>query len=664
MKRFTLLEIGIALFVGALPFVMSRHLFYGAINAKYFYTIAGITLCVLLFSYLIYTKKRTLSFQGRYLLWGLGTLLGVHYIASFVGIYPAGALWSDIIRNSGVFFVTYVAFFAVFLSEICTVRGWMLIRRTLASVGALLAFLTIFGTLGIGATGRLFTINFEVSGLTVGNTTFLGAFLILTFLLALIEYTRVENGIRIRRVFGSVALIHLISPVLLFADVWGGGWSGIASILGEARASSATLILIILYLISHFVLTKIVPADIQKRSIQILNGLWLMGIIGAVALLFISGSPIQERYIEESTAARVIVWESGLTAWAERPLLGWGPENYHIAHQRHFDNRLYDQANIGEVWFDRAHNVVVDTLVSVGIVGVLFVVLVVVLFMRAVYRGKQVGIIGTSEATLLYIVPIAHILQLQTSFDTIVTYIVGCVFVGYALWLERESAPQDDHTQSLSPGTHKITAGILVVVVLIGAQYALFAEYHRQQALFNIFTAQDPDQQSTHITEALAGPVRFEPLRLASASFIKGVFEQIEESGGDVVGVSSAVNDQFSLYEAEYKRYIDHIPEDYRAHMNYAYLLMTMSTIGGQNRLDDALTVLENAEHLSETNPLAHILMALTLLYQGDFDAAQEAIAEAEMRNPDIEVTQRVKDHIETQIENAPYITILKLENL
>jgi O-antigen ligase/tetratricopeptide (TPR) repeat protein len=51
-----------------------------------------------------------------------------------------------------------------------------------------------------------------------------------------------------------------------------------------------------------------------------------------------------------------------------RFLFGWGPENYKIAYNTHFDPNYF---RYEEVWFDRAHNRVLDALVMEGIVGLL-----------------------------------------------------------------------------------------------------------------------------------------------------------------------------------------------------------------------------------------------------------------------------------------------------
>ena len=124
-----------------------------------------------------------------------------------------------------------------------------------------------------------------------------------------------------------------------------------------------------------------------------------------------------------------------MAAFKERPLLGFGPENFERALQGHFDSRLFQEEYLGEIWFDRAHNIFVDTLVTVGLAGVLAYLVLVGAFVWTVYRAHKQGMVGETEAVILYVLPVAHVLQLQTGFDTIGSFVLLGFLGGYALWL-------------------------------------------------------------------------------------------------------------------------------------------------------------------------------------------------------------------------------------
>lgn len=69
---------------------------------------------------------------------------------------------------------------------------------------------------------------------------------------------------------------------------------------------------------------------------------------------------------ESSVASRVDVWRSDLPAIRARPLLGWGPESHLIIFHSWFTADFYRWTT--EV-YDRAHNSVVETLITTGAIG-------------------------------------------------------------------------------------------------------------------------------------------------------------------------------------------------------------------------------------------------------------------------------------------------------
>jgi tetratricopeptide (TPR) repeat protein len=70
-------------------------------------------------------------------------------------------------------------------------------------------------------------------------------------------------------------------------------------------------------------------------------------------------------------SARLVIWQDVMPQVWQKPLFGWGPENFELAFYPIFDPKLFLQEYGGEVWFDRAHNVFIDNLISTGIIGLL-----------------------------------------------------------------------------------------------------------------------------------------------------------------------------------------------------------------------------------------------------------------------------------------------------
>ena len=663
----------IALAVALVPFVTSRHLFYGAVNAKYFFVLAAVSALALYVSSVLVRRGHVLTFRSRPLLIATLALLAVHYLSMFAGVYPLGSFYSDIIRSTGVLFLTYVAFLSLATGELFAKRDWMLLWRAVAAAGGIFALLSFFGPEGLDLSGRLLSVNLTISGLTIANSTFAGAFLVLSFLITLLALAQSAPGTRARLLLGFSALAQLFSPILIGERLWAGEAS-LASVfsqptvlLGAARASGAALLLVILYLLGWLAIDRFARERLKRIAVRAWAGLFIVGLVGVVALLFVPGSAVREAYTTESTAARLIVWEGGLTAFRDRPLLGWGPENFRIAHDRYLDNQLYLDENIGEVWFDRAHNLVVDTLVSVGSVGALAFLAVLLFFLRTIVRAQKRGLLAPLEAQLLGILPFAHALQLQTSFDTVTTYVLVGLVAGYGLFLERELARADrvsgppDAKPSVAS---KVFGGALALAALAGFWFGAVKEYARQDALFELFATEETVAQTERIGRTLEGPPRFEMIRLPSSSLVKGTLEQLPRvAEAERAALLSATRTELDLYASAYERYLLRVREDYRARMNYVHLLLLKTTFG-ENRLADAKAIIEDSYRLSPENPLTYALHALAELYGGNVAGAREKAQEMLALNPDIEFSQEVASYIEEQAKQFPTITILKLENL
>lgn len=656
----------LSLLLALLPFATSRNLFFGAINAKYFLLVGVILICMLYFAYLLVVKQHWLVFRSRRLLFLLGGALGVSYLALFFGVYPEHSLFSEINRSSGVLFLTAIAIFSFVTSELLTERDWSVVRRTIAGSAALFALFALLGSEGLGLSGRFFTINFDIDGLTIGNSTFAGAYLLIAFGITLIEFFR-SKGRRARQIIGVLALVQLFSPLLFNAQILLGNVSFVElvsspfSIVGTARASSVAAFMVVGYVLGLLLIRRFVAV---KPSVNFMwAGVWLLGIVAMVGLLFVPGSVVQESYIEQSTAARIILWESAFEAVKERPFLGWGPENFRLAVDEYFDNRLYEERNIGEIWFDRAHNLIIDTLVSVGVVGLLVYMLLSAYFVLVAVRAARRGLISVIEANMLGVIVVAHVLQLQTSFDTITTYALMAVLFGYVLSLERRMLTRKPvaHRSVFNKGV----ALVLVALVVVGSAYLFFGEYSRQRALFSIFVTQDREQQIVLIHQAESRSSDFEALRLPSASLVRGMFGELsaeEEKRNEIVLTGGM--EQLVIFGDYWRTYIEESPDDYRARMNYAYQLLVQTSLGGVDRIAEAKTIIEGSYELSPQNPITYVLDSVASLYSGDLSGAKEKINEALALNPDAPFSREMVAYIERQEASFPEVTVLKLNNL
>ena len=663
--QYSVLGVISALLLIVFPFITTTELFYGTVNAKALAVIFTADVAILIGAYTLY-RTETFVWKHRWFSYALLTTLGALTLSAYLGVYFERSLWSDILRSTGVIFLAHVGVYSLILGATFRDADWTLLRRSLAFSTGIFALLSIAGAEGFGFDGKFLGLDLSVHGLTLGNTTFAGAYLLLAFGLTLVELLRSFGVKKWRYMLLATLVLTGLSPVLFNTKVLIGqvSLSTLAQnpelLLGSARASSATMFLLVLFVLGWVGLRRMVPNRFSIIAVSAWSISILVGIVAAVTLLFVPGSVVQNAYIESSTAARIIVWESGFEAFRERPVFGWGPENFNDGFERHFDNRLFLAENFGEVWFDRAHNVIVDTLVTTGVVGMGATFLLVGVYVLVIYRARRKGLVGDVEAAVLIALVPAHFLQLQTGFDTVGSYLLLGVIAGYAVWLECRLGKNDGVVLDFRIRT--MGAGVLGLIALASLSFVFWGELQRQAALMNVFQTGDTEEQHQNLRIALARTSDFEGLRLASSSFIKGALAGVAEARERQSYVQSVLS-SMTVYEERYEAYLAVHPDYYRARMNYAYLLLLQTTLGN-NRLTEVDAILADSHHLSPENPITYALDATAGLYSRDFDRAGDSIDAAVALNPGAPFTKEMYMYIVNQVFKFPNITVLKLENL
>ncbi len=662
MKRVQFVGILAAIFIFVFPFVNSHKMFYAPMNAKAFYTLGAAVIFAVFYAYEMYKGhiKSFLPSRDNILFCSSCAVLGTSILAAFLGINAENSFFGDIIRGTGTILVISLVIMAYLLSGLLKNKDWRLVGFSLVISSAFYSFLSfvdIFfspgGETGLSAPGFLF-----------GNSTFAGTFVligIIVTLIAILDSYQEKNG-KNKWLYPLLALQFLHPAILnsgiLFGDV------GVAKVfaepallLGDAQASSATAFIVVIFVLLRYVILRFSKS---KDAMKIFSGIFGGIIVVVLGLLFVPGSFVQEKYSANSSDARIILWESAFESVKDRPVLGYGPENFELAYQSNFDNRLFLEENLGEIWFDRAHNYFIDTLVEVGFLGLLAWLVMLFLLARTFVRASKRGLISDMQAQMLVVLICAQILQMQTSFQTVVTYFYIFVLLGYGLYIEREMVVTEETNKNYEKMV--IVPAALIFLIAFVPQI-IFTLKGRQQDLVEIMKTRDNAEREAKIENAIRGGHSLVSLRIGSGSLIKGVMARLGSDQPLTPESRSQALKEMEMYAKAYEEYIELRPNYYRARVNLAYLYM-FETILGNERLDKAKALLAGSAEFSPENPLTPAMEALAYMYGGDFKTAEAKIAEAEALNPEIEFVQDVKAHVVLQKTRFPKITFLSLDNL
>ena len=325
---------------------------------------------------------------------------------------------------------------------------------------------------------------------------------------------------------------------------------------------------------------------------------------------------------------------TGLRAYTDRPVLGWGPENYTIAYDRHVSAET--ASSVAES-FDQAHNKLIEELTTKGLLGfasysMIWVLIAVVFYQRA--RGQTAR--EQPLTVLLGGAAAAYFIQNLFLFDTPGTVVWFLLLFGYAGFLEttRDSAITGGEPDGQSPATpsllatvtHRFQAGSaylgasLVVVVLVGlaVTFLVARPFAGGRATYDAHAFATPGLARVEVFERAVDA--FPPLgnypRISMFSRAASELQSLspEEALAVIASVEQALADGLSKE-----------PEEWRIHIGAA-------SVYHAGRLLDPDYLARAGELLREANGLAPGRyesvrgVAIQHMLESDFDGARSII--------------------------------------
>lgn len=337
-----------------MPFIFLPWTVYPYIFGKTVFLLTVLLLALPWYLFLIarrpeYRPKKSL------ILYGLGVYFLAMILATIFSYDPARSFWSYPERMTGLWALFHYLLF--FFMATSVFRGWEQWKKLLGfSVGvsvalSFIAFIQRYSPELVLQTGAR-------TGAFMNNPIFLAAYLIFNIFFTLLILQKSER-ISAKLMWGCFLVIQFIA--FLFAETRG-------ALLGMGLA-------IFVYLVLFAILYK------NKRVKKIILAVVLILILSGIGFLFVkdqdwaSHIPGLNRFrsisISSGTGAtRLIAWDIALKGFLEKPILGWGPENYFYTFNKYYNPESLEYT-FYETWFDHAHNQILDQMNNTGIVGTL-----------------------------------------------------------------------------------------------------------------------------------------------------------------------------------------------------------------------------------------------------------------------------------------------------
>jgi len=339
------------------------------------------------------------------LLLSLTVFMGILILTSLLGMDVSRSFFSTQERMTGI--ITFIHFYLWFLvlgSLFKDVADWR--RFVWLSLTASL----LVGLYGIGQKlGWEFLLKGDVSRLsaTLGNPIYLSVYAMLHVFLA--GFLILQE----RKKILKVLLIILILFNLVIMSL--GASRGVILSFGFS---------LFLFLISLIIL-------FPSKKIKVFVSLILIFIISGFIFLqtpksqpFLEKSPLFLKRIATITPttflitdwSRILAWQAALEGFKEKPILGWGWENYNLVFNK-FYNPRYLEVGLAETWFDKSHNQVLDILCLTGIFGLLSYLAFFFFIFRALFKKSKEYRFALGPLTL-GLMMFSYFLQNLFVFDT------------------------------------------------------------------------------------------------------------------------------------------------------------------------------------------------------------------------------------------------------
>ncbi|MDO8575546.1 MAG: O-antigen ligase family protein [bacterium] len=512
--------------------------------------------------------------------------------------------------------------------------------------------ISLFGPEGLGMVFK----NYKNDAFTFGNSSFAGMYLFASFLLSI--YYLFQAGIKKWWMY-FLPILLIINPYILSRDIWFGDFS--QGLIGEARASTVVIIFSIFFLIITLALNTIKNIKVKRITFYSIFSVGLISMAVFSTSLLSTDGFVRKVYSSEATEARPIVWDISKGIINKRLFLGWGNDNFERVFEVNYNNKILEGESGGEPWFDRAHNIIIDKLVDNGIIGFsLYILIYISVLLSLIYvilnsLEKKDRVLAS---VLLVYFPL-HFIELQTAFDTTISYpILGFMFIS-SLVLHSRTVLRTKNLKNeflVNENVKYVIAFILLIFFIWSFTQGLIPSIRTQITNGYIRTVGSAEKRIPEYKTLFNSPIDTHSFLWRTATdFQRGIGEnpKVLENPANV----EFLKKEIFIIENEYRKYIKANPTHFRAHLNLADVLI-YERLFNIDKLKEAQEVLDTAIKLVPQSPQSYWMKAVAYIYMRKFDLAREYAKKGMEINPNIKESEEVVKYVEESIKSFPEINL------
>jgi O-antigen ligase len=584
------------------PLILSSKFFFPFVGPKSLYFFAISEIIFFLWLILIFIDPRYRPKMNALLI-VLSIYLFIFILASIFGVNFSYSFWSKYERMTGVLMHLHLFAFFLVLSSTFKEDDFKKIFGFSVFVAILVSWVALANLKNQTMRG----------GGTIGNESFLGTYLLFNVFFALYLFFKTRDD-QFLMTLSLISFLFLTFSLLMIG-VNLENLSFSQSLLPLLFTQGARAAKISFYggLILLFFLWLVVS---KKKILKVFGSFFLLSSLVFSAFVFYSLLTQPEgffrKFIEReigSFGGRIPVWQGAWKGFLERPLLGWGPENFEFSFIKYYNPCMPTSECGGEIWYDRAHNIVFDTLVSTGILGMVFYLLIFVAIFYILWKNflkKKTDFFATGIFTSLFI---AYFVQNLTVFDMVSSFMVFFLSLSFVASFEKEFEKRE--IKKLNP--------LYLVFVLI----LFFVSFYE----FVILPTLADGYVILAIREKVGTPERLKYFQKTLSTSplgkfqIRQFFAENEMANLDLKNLNENVKKEIEFLIEELKKSTKESPLDFRSFLRLGDLY-NIYAFFDPAKVKEGEEILRKAIEISPNNQQGYWSLAQNLIYQGRIDEA------------------------------------------
>jgi len=598
------------------PLIVSGAFFFPFVGPKSLYLwglieIIGAAYLLLAIQFKKYRPKFNIVFVA------ILSFLVISIISSVLGVDLFHSFWSKYERMTGLLMWFHLLVFFMATSFTFTRKDWFkvfqfsVITAFMISIIALLpkAGISILEKFGYGTRG----------GATLGNSSFLATYLLFNvfiglylFLTALKERGNKEKGDKWFFFFKLGGSFEILSG-MLFTVV------ALALFLSTGRAA-------VMAFFAGIALLFFLKLILYEKGALRLAGILLLIVlfVGGFAMIYYAvhpGSTIEKMLAEKFSLVgrdRILVWQIGWEGWKERPLLGWGAENFHLVFNKHFNPVIFLPGYGSDIWYDRAHNIVIDTLATTGVLGLLSYSAIFLSVLYVLWKKYFMDKVEFLAAGIFSVTLFSYFIQNLTVFDMVGSLMMFFLLLGLVGTIaneDRKEVEEKKENASLNFGALLFVLAVFIPAFFYFVVQPARADYY----IIKSFKVSDPKERIEVSKKALAiSPlgkyqVREHMDRYASQLAQKEIADRVPEEHKRA---------ELDFVAEELEKNIKESPLRYSSYLKLAKIYNIYAHIDPGKLLLAEEVMRKGIEEASPGNQQGYWVLAQTKLFQGSPEEA------------------------------------------